>query len=339
MSGSNLWLPPEWAAQRCVMLTWPHDRGDWADGLAAVEQTFVAMASAIGRFQRVLIACRDQGHREHVARQLPAGNSFDLAIAPSNDIWVRDHGPITVIRDGTAVLLDFRFDGWGGKYPAELDDALTRELAEHGHFRWAEHQPVPFVFEGGSIDCDGNGTLLTTSRCLLDPSRNGPTSRAQVEQQLLDLFACDRVHWLDHGHLDGDDTDGHVDMLARFAPGDTILYTACDDPQDSHAADLGAMEAELAQLRTREDKPYTLLPLPWPEPCVVDDRRLPLSYANFLVINGAVLVPCYAQAGDTLAMRLIGEAFPDREIIPIPALPLVRQHGSVHCASMQIPLT
>lgn len=339
MADSSLWLPPEWAAQRCVMLTWPHDRGDWHDGLEAVEQTFVAMASAIGRFQRLLIACRDENHRDHVASLLPDSNSFDLGIAPSNDVWVRDHGPISVIRDGTATLLDFQFNGWGGKYPAELDNALTATLARQGHFRWAEHEPVSSVFEGGSIDCDGNGTLLTTSRCLLDPSRNGRTTRATVEQQLLDWFACDRIHWIENGHLDGDDTDGHVDMLARFAPGDVILYTACDDPEDSHAADLGAMATELTQLRTRNNKPYTLLPLPWPEARYVDDQRLPLSYANFLVINGGVLVPCYEQPGDTLAMRLIGEAFPDREIIPIPALPLVRQHGSVHCASMQIPLT
>lgn len=337
----TLWLPPEWAAQRCILLTWPHDQGDWSDGLAAVERTFLAMACAIARFQRVLITCRDDDHRAHVAELLADVPACELAIAPSNDIWVRDHGPITVIDDGTATLLDFRFNGWGNKYPALLDDAITERLMAQNCFPWAERVAVPFVLEGGSLECDGEGSLLTTSRCLLDPSRNGAISREDVEQTLGEWFACDRVLWLEHGHLEGDDTDGHIDMLARFAPGNRILYTACDDPSDSHAADLGAMAAELTTLRTRSGKPYTLIPLPWPKARYNDDgARLPLSYANFLVINGAVLVPTYAQeAADQQALDCVAQAFPDREIISIPALPLVRQHGSVHCASMQIPLT
>ncbi len=332
------WLPPEWAAQQFVVLTWPHDRSDWGDDLEAADSTFRSMAHAIASEERLVIACRDQAHREHVAALLGQLSAATFCIAPSNDIWVRDHGPITVIRDGRLELLDFRFNGWGNRYPADLDNRVTATLVEAGAFADFIHTPVDAVLEGGSVETDGEGTVLLTSRCLLHPSRNGAVDRDWVEARMQEWFGCAHVLWLDHGRLEGDDTDGHVDMLARFAPGRRILYTACDDPADSHHEELAAMAAQLREFRNRDGDPYTPVALPWP-PALHDSdgKRLPLSYANFLVINGAVLVPVYGVDTDRDALTRIAEAFPGRQTIPINALPLVRQHGGVHCATMQVP--
>ncbi|MEX0873191.1 MAG: agmatine deiminase family protein, partial [Aquisalimonadaceae bacterium] len=256
------WLPPEWAAQQCVLLTWPHDGGDWGTRLADAETTFTAMARAIASRQALVVSCNDQRLQEQVTALLGDLAAVSIITAPSNDIWVRDHGPVTVISDGTAELLDFRFNGWGGRYPAALDDRIPATLVSAGLFPDARYTPINTVFEGGSIDTDGEGTLLVTSSCLLNPNRNGNVDRAWFETRAQQWFGCDRVLWLDHGALEGDDTDGHVDMLARFAPGDRILYTACDDPADSHATELAAMAGELRAFRTRSGRPYDLLPLP-----------------------------------------------------------------------------
>lgn len=340
IAGSVRWLPPEWAAQQCVLLTWPHDQGDWGNTLTSVESTFTAMTQAIAARQALVVSCRDQAHRKHVASLLETLHTDSPVIAPSNDIWVRDHGPITVIADGVAELLDFRFNGWGGKYRADLDDRITSALFDAGRIPHARLTRIETVLEGGSLETDGEGTLMVTRRSLLNPNRNGAVDRAWYEDRFAEWFGCDRVLWLEHGHLDGDDTDGHVDMLARFAPGDRILYTACDDSTDSHFRDLNAMAAELADFRTRDGRPYDLRPLPWPrETRTADGERLPLSYANFLIINGAVLVPVYDLPTDDDALAVIAEAFPGRETVPVPSMPLIRQHGSVHCASMQVPFS
>lgn len=332
------WLPPEWAAQQSTLLTWPHDQGDWGNDLASVESTFTAMAEAITTQQHLVAVCRDPAHHRHVASLLKELEAVSLVIAPSNDIWARDHGPITVIVDRTAELLDFRFNGWGGKYRADLDDRITSTLVDAGQFPDTRHTRIETVLEGGSIETDGQGTLLVTSSSLLNPNRNGSVDRAWYEAQFEEWFGCDRTLWLEHGYLEGDDTDGHVDMLARFAPDECILYTACDDRTDTHYNALAAMAEELAAFRTRDGRRYTLCPLPWPpETRTGDGERLPLSYANFLIINGAVLVPVYGLSTDDAALRVIADAFPGRNIVPIPSMPLIRQHGSVHCSSMQIP--
>jgi agmatine deiminase len=194
------------------------------------------------------------------------------------------------------------------------------------------------VLEGGSIESDGRGTILTTSACLLSPNRNPGLTKAQIERQMLALFGARRMLWLDHGHMEGDDTDAHVDTLARLAPGDTIVYVACDDRTDAHYADLKAMEDELKALRTAAGKPYRLLPLPWPAAKFDEDgNRLPATYANFLVLNGAVLAPTYRDKADAVALKVIGKAFPGHDIIGIDCTPLIGQHGSLHCVTMQIP--
>ena len=339
---SKPYLPPEWAEQAAVMLTWPHDQGDWRPYLKEVEPVFVDIAKAISRFQQVLITCLNVRHRYHVAKLLDANQAkmehILFACAPSNDTWVRDHGPITIERDGQMELLDFVFNGWGNKFDARLDNAISKTLHQGGVFGHHPMTQVDLVLEGGSLDVDGVGTLLTTSLCLLSPERNPQLNRSQVEATLQRTLGIGRVLWLEHGYLAGDDTDSHIDTLARFCDERTICYVACDDPQDEHYVELKAMETELQALTDLQGNPYRLQPLPWPAGKYDEDgKRLPASYANFLIINRAVLVPTYEDEQDTLALSRIAECFPDREIIAVPCLPLIKQYGSLHCVTMQLP--
>lgn len=336
-------LPAEWEPQAGTMLTWPHQHGDWDEHLAAAHDAFTEFAAVLAQFQPLLIVCYDETHlvavqEALVARGVPL-SQLSFVLCPSNDVWARDHGPITVYQEGALpTLVDFTFNGWGNKFPADLDNLLVRRLHAAGTFGNIDCRRINWVLEGGAIESDGQGTILTTRRCLLAETRNPGLSQEQVEMQLRDRLGAQRVLWLAHGELEGDDTDGHIDMLARFCAVDTIAYTACDDSSDRHYQDLKAMEAELQAFRTPRGEPYRLLPLPWPRPAHADDgHRLPLSYANFLIVNGGVIVPTYNDPADAKALAVLQQAFPDRQVIGTPALPIIVQHGSLHCASMQLP--
>ncbi|WP_372846996.1 agmatine/peptidylarginine deiminase [Pontiella sp.] len=315
MNNSTKRLPAEWEPQDAVLLTWPHAKTDWAGCLEAAQQTFSEIEAAIRRFEAVVLVRPD---------------AFNL---PSNDTWSRDFGPITIEENGQPVLLDFTFNGWGGKFAAALDNAITQKLYANGAFDQTRLRTVDFVLEGGSIESDGEGTLLTTAACLLNPNRNPNRSKPEIEALLKKELGLHTILWLNHGYLAGDDTDSHIDTLARLCPDKTIAYVACDDPADEHYAALNAMKAELEQFEG-----YRLLPLPWPAAQYDENgERLPATYANYLVINGAVLVPTYNDPADEAALAVIANAFPGREIIGIDCRTLIRQHGSLHCVTMQIP--
>lgn len=335
-------LPAEWAPQSGVMLTWPHADSDWSSLLNEAEAVFTAIGLAVTRFERLLAVCQDADHRAHVLKLLrDAGADMGRvisAVAPANDTWARDHGPITVLEQGRPRLLDFTFNGWGGKYPADQDNLITRRLRQQGVFGDLPVDTVDLVLEGGSIESDGRGTLLTTAGCLLTPTRNPALDRAGVEDALRRSLGVERVLWLEHGDLEGDDTDGHVDTLARLCDPDTIAYVTCGDAHDPHHGTLRAMEDELRALRTADGRPYRLVPLPLPAPIRDEDgRRLPATHANFLIINGAVLVPTYDDPTDEIALERLAGAFPKREIIGIDCRALIRQYGSLHCVTMQLP--
>jgi agmatine deiminase len=336
-------LPPEWAPQRAVLLTWPHDAGDWGDALPAVEAEYAAFAAAIAAREGLIVACRDAAHRDHVAARLKragvAPERLALHLAPSNDVWARDHGPITVLDDaGPPRALDFRFNGWGGKYRADLDDALTAALARDGAFDPAVHAPEPYVLEGGNLEVDGAGTLLTTRACLLAPSRNPPARHEALLGCLRERLGVGRVLFLADGEILGDDTDGHVDTLVRFCDARTLAYSAADTRDAQQHARLAPLAAQLAGLRTADDRPYRLVPLPLPRPLHdAQGRRLPATYANFLIVNGAVLVPVYDDPRDEVALARLRACFPDRAVIGLRARALTAQNGGLHCASMQIP--
>lgn len=331
-------LPAEWEPQDGVLLAWPHAASDWAPYLAQAEAVFITITVAISRFECVLVVAAEI---DPIKRQLAAAgaNMAQITIAelPTNDTWARDFGPITIDDFGERVLLDYGFNGWGLKFAANHDNQITRALADAGQFK-ARRQTVGLVLEGGSIESDGAGTLLTTSECLLNLNRNPHLNKSEIELALGHRLGADHFLWLENGYLAGDDTDSHIDTLARLCPQDTICYVCCDDPNDEHFPALQAMEAELRAFRTKGNAPYRLIPLPWPT-AIFDEtgERLPATYANYLVINGAVLVPTYADPADTIALDAIAAAYPEREIIGIDCRPLIWQHGSLHCVTMQLP--
>ncbi len=331
-------LPAEWEEQDGVLLSWPHDRSDWEPVLHLVEPVFAEIIATISTHERVIVTVPEEGAVEEKLRR--AGAVMDRVTCvriPSNDTWARDFGPITVRENGTPLLLDFGFNGWGLKFAANHDNRITGRLWEAGLFR-AQRKVAGLVLEGGSIESDGRGTILTTSECLLEPNRNPHLDKERIGQALTDEFGASRILWLDSGYLAGDDTDSHIDTLARLCPDDTILYVACDDPQDEHYQALAAMKGHLEGFRTTRNTPFNLIPLPWPAPCFdTEGNRLPATYANFLVINGAVLVPTYADKSDAAALTAVRQAFPGRDIIAIDCRPLILQHGSLHCITMQLP--
>lgn len=342
-------LPAEWEPQSLVMLTWPHQATDWAPYLKEITETYVEMVDAITRYESVVIATPHPiGVGALLGSRLTAEQMTRVYICfcKTNDTWARDHGPVTLrSEDGKLTMLDFRFNGWGEKFEAALDNEITQTLHKDGAFD-TEEKGTPrladnddFVLEGGSIESDGKGTVFTTECCLLAPNRNQPMDKQEIEEELRFRLKAKRIVWLKHGELIGDDTDGHIDTIVRIAPGDTLLYNKCADEKDEQYADFCALEKELKELRTAEGEPYKLIALPQPDAIYDEDgERLPATYANFLIINGAVLVPTYNQEKkDREACEAISRAFPDREIIPIDSRTIVKQHGSIHCCTMQVP--
>ena len=336
-------LPAEWEPQAAVMLTWPHRETDWADDLEAVEALYERIAATIAARQRVLIVCHNDSQREQVRERLlgtsVAASGVRSCTAPSNDTWTRDHGPITVLDDdGRARLVDFRFNGWGGKHPSNLDDRITATLQAANCFAGASMHSSPLVLEGGAIDSDGKGTLLAVRRTLIDPARNPGWSQQRIEAELRAELGANRLLWLDHGQLSGDDTDGHIDTLARFCDTETICFVESTDANHPDHAELMAMQQELLAMRQRDGRPYRLIPLPLPGPITCNDRELlPATYANFLIISGAVMVPVYNDPADKIALEQLRRAFPGRDVLPVDCRPLIRQGGSLHCITMQLP--
>ena len=332
-------FPAEWEPQSAVLIAWPHADTDWADRLGEVEETYIALVAAITRFEPVLICVADDDLQTYAEARLRSAR-VDLSRvrflpAAYDDTWLRDSGPISLKAGDGFRLLDFRFTGWGGKFEASRDDQLVEHLTRMGTFLKSDRQPIDFALEGGAIETDGNGTLLSTWQCLHE--RHPTASRDDITGKLAGWLHQNRVLWLDHGYLEGDDTDAHIDTLARFAAPDAIVFQACDDTSDSHYAELKAMADEIAALRTTDGQPYRLFPLPWAQPIVDEGRRLAASYANFLIVNGAVLMPAYGDEADARAQAVLAEAFPDHEIIAVPCRALIWQNGSLHCITMQLP--
>lgn len=340
MSHAAWVFPAEWEPQSAVMIAWPHAETDWAPRLAEVERTYVALAAAITRFEPLVVCVADAALRAHAERALrEAGvdlHRLRFVEIAYNDTWLRDTGPISLRGTAGWRLLDLRFTGWGGKYEASLDDQLVAECFAADVFSedCAQHSE-DFALEGGAVETDGAGTLLSTWACLQQRHPNLP--REALRARLGELFHVQRVEILEHGYLQGDDTDAHIDTLARFAPGQRIVYQACDARDDVHYAPLQAMADELAGVRSAQGEAYRLLALPWPSAIVEDGRRLAASYANYLIVNGAVLMPAYDDPADATAMRVLAEAYPGREIVPVPCRPLIWQNGSLHCITMQLP--
>ncbi len=328
-------LPAEWEPQAFIQFTFPHKNSDWAESFDEVVPCFVEIIKAVAQFQNALVICDDITTTK---AYFDSHQNIFFTHAPSNDTWARDHSAITVVRDQDSVLLDFFFNGWGLKFPADKDNLITQRLYQGGIYGNAQHEIVGLALEGGAIESDGQGTVLTTSECLLSPNRNPHLSKKDMEEQLQAVLGIERMLWLDHGYLAGDDTDSHIDTLARFCNLDTICYVQCDDDKDEHFEALQFMESQLQTFVQKDGNPYKLVALPLPDACYDQEgNRLPATYANFLILNGAVLVPTYQQAKDKIALEILRGIFPEREVIGINCLPLIEQHGSLHCITMQFP--
>ena len=332
-------LPAEWEVQSGILLTWPHANSDWKDNLDEIGQVYLDMCKAISQYEKLLIICYDIQHKETI-EELFNNNAipkeaYHLSICKTNDTWCRDYGPITVRNDGTLQINNFVFNSWGNKYNSELDNSVSMHLYKEGFFNSNEIINCNFILEGGSIESDGHGTLLTTSHCLL--KRHPDKSKTEIEALLKKYLGANTVHWLDHGALSGDDTDSHIDNLARFVNHDTIVYCTIHDEKHPDYDSLKQMESELTKLKKDNGDSYKLIPITNPDNIKHNGKVLPASYINFLIINQAVLVPAYNVPQDHDALEILQQCFPDRRIIGIRSNALIKQFGGLHCASMQLP--
>ncbi len=331
--------PAEWEKQDAVMIAWPHSGTDWSDAMRRIIPVYKSLAQIIASRQILWILCHEESAVKTDLGKTDLSNIRFIKI-PFNDTWVRDYGPFVIYEHDMPALLDYQFNGWGGKYEAELDNRVLSVLYERGYF--SEHtlyrNRLDFVLEGGAIETDGRGLMMATERSILSSGRNAVCGMETVALRMKNDMGIKKIHWLHNGWMEGDDTDGHIDMFARFADPETICYVRCEDEKDLHFPVLNKMEEEMQDIRGVDDSPFRLLPLPMPEPVYSSTgSRLPASYANFLIMNDAVIMPFYGCRADGEAREVLSEAFPGREITGIDAMPLIEQGGSVHCATMQLP--
>lgn len=333
-------LPAEWENQDTVQITWPNANTDWKATLDDAISCYQKIARAVVERQMLLVVTSSVDETKQHLSDLDQAKIIYVEI-PIDDTWTRDHGGISVrLSTGQYAVCDFRFNGWGGKFDADLDNQITKRMFEHSCFDPGviRYDYDDFILEGGGIESDGKGTIMTTAACLLNKNRNASLSKEEIEAVLSNRLGANSILWLDHGELDGDDTDAHIDTLARFCDERTIAYVSCDDKEDSHYEGLRMMELQLRQFRMITGDPYELIGLPM-VPCIFDDQgnRLPATYANFLIINDAVLVPVYGFDSDEIALKLLADVFKDRKVVGIDCRVLIKQHGSLHCVTMQYP--
>ena len=333
-------FPAEWEPQAAVWLSWPHRRSTWPGQFRPIPRVFARVVAAISRFEEVRINCA--APLQPRARHLCAGAGADMARVsfydhPTNDAWCRDHGPVFLKNDrtGEVALTDWRYNAWGGKYPPwDLDDGIPARIARSLKLRRFSNA---MVLEGGSIEVNGGGLLLTSEQCLLNRNRNPDLSRAQIEQNLRDTLGVRTILWVGGGIV-GDDTDGHIDDLTRFHRPDGFITCVETNRREANRKILAANLERLQGFRTPAGGRFDVVTLPMPVPFGFAGQRVPASYANFLVINGAVLVPAFRQKQrDAAACAIIGACFPGREVIPIDCYHLVWGLGTLHCISQQQP--
>lgn len=330
----------EWEKQRAVLFAFPHQWSDWNPYLKEARENFVAIIKEVLRVQEVILVIdpSDVEGREIIEGEFAEAISqkrLRIYAIKCNDTWARDFGAINLLEGGKNILLDFGFNGWGLKFASNWDNQINLGLKNAREFS-QELRAMDMILEGGSIESDGEGVILTNTQCLLERNRNPHLSQEQIEQKLKECLGAKKILWLHHGYLAGDDTDSHIDTLARFISPSQIAYIGCDDESDEHYKELKAMEEELRDLRDLRGKPYELIKLPFVRAIYEGDERLPATYANFLFINGGLLVPTYGDKNDALALQILQNALPHLNVIGIDCQTLIKQHGSLHCVSMQI---
>ncbi len=328
------YLPAQWHKQRAILMAFPHENTDWSDDLTTALTPFIRIAQAIAYSTPIYILC---DNRDNISKMFCSTRNMSFIEIPTNDTWTRDYGYISIIENNEVKLLDFKFDGWGGKFEASLDNSVNKILHKKGYLGTTLLESIDFVLEGGSIDSNGEGVILTTSRCLCNPNRNGGLTKIEVQEKLEEYLGIKEILWLDYGYLAGDDTDGHIDTLARFVSKDTIVYIQCLNQEDEHYVELKKMEEQIKTFRTLENKPYNIVPLPMPTSKFdKENNRLPATYINFLITDKALIYPTYSVKEDKIVHNIFNTIFLKKEIIPIECSRLIIQGGSLHCSTMQI---
>ncbi len=318
-------LKAEWEKQEHIQIVFPHKNSDWNCCLEEIRECYKILIGTIAKYEPVLVICEN---KKETKKYFSSTKNIFFIELQTNDTWIRDFGGIEIEEKGEIVTLDFGFNAWGLKFAANYDNLVTRELFRKKVFT-TPLKTIDFILEGGSIESNGKGTLLTTSKCLLEPNRNPSLSKQEIENKLKEFFNLKQVLFLNYGHLEGDDTDAHIDTIARFIDENTIAYIKCEDKEDFHFKEFEKMEKELQTFG------FDLVTLPFVKPIYYEGERLPATYANFLFINNAILVPIYKDPSDEKTIKIFEKLFTDRDIIPIDSRVLIRQHGSIHCATMQ----
>jgi agmatine deiminase len=335
-------MPAEWEPHEATWLSWPHKEASWPGAFEPVPAIFVEITRHLTESELVRINVADEDFAERVRKLLRAGG-VDLGrvrfhFNPTNDAWCRDHGPIYVVRDAGGrrerAIIDWGYNAWGNKYPPyDLDDVVpSRIAAETGETLFLPG----IVMEGGSIDVNGRGTLITTEACLLNPNRNPQLNREQIEQYLKDYLGLVHILWLGDG-IAGDDTDGHIDDLTRFVAHDTVVTVVEEDPLDENYEPLKENYERLLRMKDQDGNPLRVVTLPMPGEKRIEDHRLPMSYANFYAANTRVLVPTFRHANDDAACDVLQRCFPDRRVVGIDCTDLIWGLGSIHCVTQQQP--
>ena len=315
-------LIAEFEEQSYTQIIFPHEKTDWAEYLDEAEKTFINIINSIIKYQKCLVVCYDINA---VKKHFHENENLFFVEYETDDTWARDCSALCVEKNSRVQLLDFTFNGWGGKFEALKDNAITKYINKNV----TTHN---FILEGGAVESNGVDTILTTSQCMLNKNRNAALNSIQITQKLNSFFGTTKILYLNHGYLAGDDTDSHVDTLARFVDESTIMYVKCEDKNDEHFSELRLMEKELRDIAKENN--YKLIALPMTDAIYYDNERLPATYANFLFVNDAVLVPTYGVNQDEIALQIFRDTFKDRDIVEIDCSVLIRQHGSLHCVTM-----
>ena len=319
-------LIAEFEKQSFTQIIFPHPKTDWAEYLQEAQNTFVNIINAVRKYQKCLVVCYDINA---VKRHFSDFTNLEFAEYETNDTWARDCSALTIEENGEKKLLNFTFNAWGGKFESHKDNAMSQALSSYYKLPM---QKIDFVLEGGGVESNGAESILTTSACMLNKNRNPKLNAVSVTQKLKEFFGAKHILYLNHGYLAGDDTDSHIDTLARFIDKDTIMYVKCDDEKDEHYQELKRMEEELRMIA--KEKNFSLIALPMSDTIYFEGERLPATYANFLFVNGAVLIPIYNTPSDKKALEVFRETFTSKDIVPIDCSVLIRQHGSLHCVTM-----
>ena len=333
---TNIRFRAEWEPQSAILVAWPHAGTDWAMMLDRVQHCYRELAHAITRDEHLVVVTPEPETVRTELAHLDA-NHISIYQVPTNDTWTRDYGPLAVDVNGQPRLLDFTFNAWGMKFAADRDNLVSERLQQLAALPCRLDNHRDMVLEGGSIETDGRGTIMTTAACLLSPNRNAHLSRGEIEQELKRRLGVTKVLWLDHGYVPGDDTDCHIDTLARLAPANTIVHITAM-PDSEGYSETQQMIKQLQLMTSADGIPYNLVALPPVAPIMdTDGHRLPATYANYLVTNHRVLVPTYGQPdNDRRAIETISRVYRGRKVMGIDCRPLIEQHGSLHCATMQL---